>query len=115
MFAVEIVTGEEISGMQSVILIGILFGVNRNLFAPFYTVKHVPMLKEYALYLRPFDVDEQSILKKRCGYVQTKYFIPENLERTICGSIDKVIAPVYAIGNPGACIAHYLEFVLYLR
>lgn len=100
----EFITGEEIGNFQSMILIGILFGMSRTLFEPFYTITTISKLDDFSLYLRPFDVDTQSILKNRRGFTKSMFFLPENLEKVICKNIGIEVAPVYAIGNPGAVL-----------
>lgn len=101
-YAFEIITGEEMSAISSMILLGLFFGWNRTIFEPYYTTKAIHKLNNFSLYLRPFDFDSQSILKNRNGYTHGALFIPEQLEKAICSAINKNVGPVYAIGNPNS-------------
>lgn len=100
----ELLSGEEIGGIELTFMLGMMFGLSRTLFEPVYTTDVISGLENFTLYLRPFDVDIQSAIKKRSGYINTHFLMLESLEKVICKTISKKIAPVYAIGNPSSVL-----------
>ena len=49
LYSYEIITGEEISGLSSVVIVGIFFGWNRTIFEPYYTTDVIDGLDNYSL------------------------------------------------------------------
>lgn len=102
LYSYEIITGREISSVTSFLLIGLVLGLNRTVFEPYYTTEIIDKLDDYAIYLRSFDLDRQTIIQNKRGFTHGAFYLPEKLEKTLCGTVEDSIGMVYAIGDPGS-------------
>ena len=109
LYSYEIITGEEISGLSSVVIVGIFFGWNRTIFEPYYTTDVIDGLDNYSLYLRSFDLDKKSVIRNRNAFTRGTLFLPEKLEKSLCGAVRDKVGMVYAIGDPGCVSPTTLE------
>ncbi len=82
------------------IIPGIIMAQNRMLFEPYHTSEIVSELDNFCLYLRPFDLSTKAV-----GYwAKGGLYIPESLEKILCGEINKRIAKTYCIGDPNSAM-----------
>lgn len=72
---------------------------NQILFEPYFTSTIVDDLKDFCLYLRPFDPKTNSKFFARGGLL-----LPESIEKLLGESLNKRIAKFYCIGDPNAAI-----------
>ena len=72
---------------------------NRTMFSPYYTTEIVDHIDELCLYLRPFKMDT-----KNRNMAHGFLWIPEPVEKMLCGKLEKGVAPVFCIGDPNSAV-----------
>lgn len=72
---------------------------SRTMFDPYYTTEIVSHIDELCLYLRPFQMNTKN-LGKAHGFL----WIPEPIEKLLCGRLEKKVAPVFCIGDPNSAV-----------
>ncbi len=100
MYVVEYQIGMEISGVQSMFLVGALFGFSRTFFEPYYGVGVISDIEGEVLYLRSFDADRKSILKNRNAFARGSILVPEKIEKVKSRAPRNKVGPVFSIGDP---------------
>lgn len=81
------------------IIPALIMSNNHVLFEPYFTSDIVDDLKDFCIYLRPFDQKTNRNFFARGGLL-----IPEPIERLIGESLNKRVAKFYCIGAPDAAI-----------
>lgn len=72
---------------------------SRTMFEPYYTTEIVNHIYDLCLYLRPFQMDTKNQVK-----AHSFLWLPESIEKILCGRLGKKVAPVYCIGDPNSAV-----------
>lgn len=91
------------TSISSFIFVGIVMGgYSRIIFEPYFKASIAKDLTHFCLYLRPFYIDTQSVLKNKKGFVRGMFGFPETMEKHLCKRLNEQIAQTFAIGNPNS-------------